>query len=101
MRATFLKSKGIYNGNFTAVNIAKPCCRGLKYLSLKNLAGVNQPIIFANLGLTANELNQPIYSYHETQAGRHRVKNTMETNLLNWCNLVSISKKIVFTPFWW
>ena len=33
--------------------------------------------------------------------GLKLVLNTMRRNLLNWCNLVSISKKLMFTYLGW
>ena len=47
-----------------------------------------------NLGCMTN-----MWKNNEQKCGLDWIANTMKTNLLSWCNLVSISKNLVFYAF--
>ena len=52
----------------------------VKFYSTRNLSGIYSVVVTktkVNPIPTDNGLNQPIYSYHMTQAGRNRVKGAM------------------------
>ena len=97
------KSSELDASNLTASNLT--ACKINSWVLIRNHCFFSQNIVFQLVAITsclfvvASTMALIISTLPMFKVTFLKITYTMRTNLLNWCNLVSISKNVVFYAF--